>query len=634
VAERFRLFQGVNELNYSKAQVIKSTDYIVDHALFDIESDSNVDVGSTIDFKKKDGSTTVFTAKVLEIKKPGVWVIEALTNGFELMNIRIEQVYTNETPEDIVADVISRTTNLTYASTSTSGRTITKYVAKAYAIDVIKDMIDVLDWQLTIDENDNVFFDPKEFVDNSVTLTNGTDIQITEWISDKRSMFNQVKVIGGFENKLTTGELQSGTGTVFTLDNKPVGSIRAVVSGSEVDPTTYTVDGEERTVTFDATKTDPSFDYTYNIPVVVVGQNDSSINTYDTIFKEVPAPWLNRIPDARLYAQELLDIFSTPLVSAKGFEAGLNFNREIGEVITVVDDLRSITERLVVVKIVLDAVAQKTILTFGSREYLLYDWEREVESRIKKIERRETNETDEVFSRLIQANMKVTLSVSETFEQNSPVDSFILGHPTLGRLRTDLNYEADCSDNGLFGDWQGSGIGGSQYTTSGYRLSAGSFNGSDNYVDVTGSAAGIKSVSFYLKPSVLNRDLIQLSATAKISMDGSGDITTSGLSNVTWYVDKVLSASISTGSWQLVTVLFDAHTADDIQIGFETTYYSGDMDEVMFFSGTIDTDDMQTIIDKDFYDSSNNFTISNLEGYWAMDNCRLGDRSSARVTVI
>ena len=59
------------------------------------------------------------------------------------------------------------------------------------------------------------------------------------------------------------------------------------------------------------------------------------------------------------------------------------------------------------------------------------------------------------------------------------MDSFLLGHETLGRLRADLNFEADCSDNGHNGTWSGSGIAGSQYITNGWRLSTGTFNGSD-----------------------------------------------------------------------------------------------------------------------------------------------------------
>lgn len=633
MAERIRLFKSATELNYSKAQIVKSNDYIVDHAFIDIEAESTVTVSSAIDFKKKDGSTVVFTAKVNEIKTPGIWVIEALTNGFELMNLWIEQVYENKSPEYIVENIIGQTLNLTYASSSSSGRELEKYVAKGYAIDIIKDMKDTLDWQVTIDQNDNVSFDPKEFIDNGVTLTNGTDIQIDEWIIDKRNMINEVKVIGGFENHFTTGEAKVGSGTEFTLTHKPNGVVRAVVSGSEVSADDYVVDGEDKKVIFTTSKTDPSFDYSYNVPVVVLNHDDESINTYDPIFKEVPAPWLNRVPDARIYSQQILDVYSTPLTSAKGYEAGLNFNREIGEVITLTDPLRNRTERLIVTKIVLDTVSQKTKLTFGTREYLLYDWEREVEERIKKIERRETNEDSQVFARLHKTTLKITLTETTTFKKNSPVDSWAVGHKTLARVRNGITGEPDCSDNNLTGTWQGTGIDGSQYTTSGYRLSAGDFNGTDNYIDITGSAGATQSVSFYINPDAVNTDIIQLSATAKISVDNSSDITTTGLSNVTIYVDGTVGTAITLSTWQLVTVTFDAHTCNDIELGRETSYFNGKLDEVMLFDSKITVANMTTIINKDFYNTSNVFTISGLLGYWSMDNCKVGNRADAKVTV-
>ena len=47
-------------------------------------------------------------------------------------------------------------------------------------------------------------------------------------------------------------------------------------------------------------------------------------------------------------------------------------------------------------------------------------------------------------------------------------NSFILGHTTLGRLRTDKNFEADCSDNGNHGTWNGTGIDGAQYVNATY----------------------------------------------------------------------------------------------------------------------------------------------------------------------
>ena len=127
----------------------------------------------------------------------------------------------------------------------------------------------------------------------------------------------------------------------------------------------------------------------------------------------------------------------------------------------------------------------KTIYEFGPRDFIFSEWANEVQKRIKDIEARITNQDVYYFARTLKNKMNVDFSLNVVFEQNSPVDSFILGHNTLGRLRSSLDFEADCSDTGNHGTWTGTGIGGSQFTTSGWRLSAGTFNGSDRKITVS-----------------------------------------------------------------------------------------------------------------------------------------------------
>jgi len=113
--ERLRLFVGANELSYSEAQITKTSDHIINEGKIEIEANDDVTSSSVIDFKKSDGSTTIFSAKIIDLSEIDLWKLKVLTNGYELMNTKVENVYLNQSPEAIVEDIVdNRTNNLTY----------------------------------------------------------------------------------------------------------------------------------------------------------------------------------------------------------------------------------------------------------------------------------------------------------------------------------------------------------------------------------------------------------------------------------------------------------------------------------------------------------------------------------------
>lgn len=658
MVERLRLFKGSTELNYDAngTNITRSSDQLVDAGSANIEGGgTGIVASSTIDFKKADGITTVFTTKVNEITKGSLWNLKLFTNEYELNNVKVEQVYTSASPEGIISDVITNfTTNLTDTTTASSGVTIDKYIANAYAIDVIKDMLDVLQWQLVIDENDNVTAEPKGNTNNGVVFTNGDNFNVAGWKEDKNNLFNHVQIIGGFESFNTT-ETIVDTNTIFTLSNKPGDSMKAVVSGSEVAPADYTVDAEELTVTFDSSKTDPTFTYSYNKPVKVDDQNDLSISDHDEIFREINAPWLNTTADARRYASNLLDVFSQPLLSAKGRTEALALDINPGELIRVIDNIRGFDEQLVVTKIIHEA-AGFSRLELGHRDSLLYDWQREVEERVKKIERRFTNQTEITFARLNKHNLKIVLTPTVFPLFNSPCDSFILNHETLGRLRTDLNFEADCSDNSNNGTWSGTGIGGSQYTLSGFRLSSGQFNGTDRIITVT-DVANLRFTTDFSIALAVKVDTLPGTLTYLLNKwDGTDGyavrITASNEVELIYSdtgADSTITASTALTAGQFQHIVFTksgtalevyingvsdntdtggatvGSNTNDLEIGkYTSNFFTGDIDEVRLYSDNISAADALNIF--------NRITVTtNQVCYLSMDNPKLGDRTSPKL---
>ncbi len=662
-AERLRLFNGVTELNYGGASITESNDYIINQGEASIEADSSVTGASIIDFKLADGSTTVFSARVTEKTKETLWKLTLMTNGYELNNLPIETVWTAQSPEYIVQDIIDNyTENLVYVPSIASGIVITKYIAEGYALDIIKDMMDTLQWELIIDKDDNVYFQPKGTINNGVTFSNGIEITTQNWKEDQISLCNHVKVVGGFES-FALQETITGTGTSFTLSKKPQGSMRITVGGSEISSDDYEVDSPNKTVTFTSSQTDPYFDYSFSKPIIVENQDDSSISIYGEIFRRVPAPWLDSFTEARRYAQNFLDSYSTPLKSVDVVYNGLNFDVVVGEQVTVIDNIRGENEVMVVNSITWDAEGS-TVYKCGSMIFLMVEWQREVQERIKKIERRFSNEDNKIFTRLLKENINVDLAQSQTFEQASPQDSFILGHKTLSRLRgivngDMLNYEADCSDNNNYGTWYGTGIDGSQFTLSGWRLSAGEFNGTDNYVEVADSSSldlttdlsiclavkitTLPSAETYLMQKYNGTDgyAVRLAADNKFELvyADSGSVTTfkSTTALVANTMTHITFTKISTALDVSINGTSDNTGTGGATIGtnsntLQVARYGSDYTEMIFdelriYNRGIETNETTNI-------NSQYHVHEGMVCYLSFDNPRLGIRMSGRTPVI
>jgi len=664
MSEYLRVFIGATELTYSTIEINESDDYIIDSAKIAVKGVTDVIPGAVVDITKADGTTSVFAGRVNSIDKSTTWTINILGNGYELNNLLIQTVWENMSPEEIIEDVVDTyTVNLTYSGTSSSGVTITKYIGNAYAIDIIKDMLDVLDWSMTIDSNDNVDVFPKETINNGAVFTNGDNVNLSNWKEDNNNLINRVAIIGGFESFNLT-ETVAGTGTTFSLSKKPQGSMRATVSGTVIDPSLYTVNADDKEIVFTSSRTNPVFTYSYSRPVIAEDQDDDSINTYGEIYKRIPAPWLTTTSEARKYAAGVIEASSEPLKSVKAIRGGINYDVALGETVRVIDNVRG-QNLLMVVQSITKTGQGSTIYTLGSETMFFNEWQREVQERIKKIERRFSNQEDIVFSKRLKHNMKVNLTPVTTWEQASPQDTFWLNHATLGQLGTVVNghienFEADCSNNSNYGTWYGTGIDGSQFLSSGKRLSCGSFNGISRYVVAQsnlGDLSGAGSICAWVNTNSTTQRIIAANifgANSKLILginsatfigtryDGSTNaVSSSALTTNTWYhvaftsdgvteniyINGVLdNAGTSTLSITATSNLFTVGRNEN-----GSNYFNGELDEVMVFDKAISQSTIQDIIANNFY--TNHSDYGNCLCWYSFDNPRLGIRMGTRTTI-
>lgn len=112
-----------------------------------------------------------------------------------------------------------------------------------------------------------------------------------------------------------------------------------------------------------------------------------------------------------------------------------------------------------------------------------------------------------------------------------------------------------------------------------------SFNGSTDYASSTGSLGSIQTVGFWvqLATTTLSQKMVNLSSSARIETDGSGNVVCTGCTGATIYVDgSSASANIPrTGEWHHVVVTMSSVTANNFQMGRANgVYLGGSLDDV------------------------------------------------------
>jgi hypothetical protein len=157
----------------------------------------------------------------------------------------------------------------------------------------------------------------------------------------------------------------------------------------------------------------------------------------------------------------------------------------------------------------------------------------------------------------------------------------------------------DSSDTATNGTWTGT----EQYGTGKQFAQAADFNGVSK---VTSAASlSVQSVAFWMNLDVNNTDLIDLTGSAKISINGSDEITTTGLTNATIYVDNVETITAATGSYKWVTITFDSITANSIAIGDGA---NGRMGDVRFYTRSLSAQERISVFNNSTGNKFNDFT--------------------------
>lgn len=126
-----------------------------------------------------------------------------------------------------------------------------------------------------------------------------------------------------------------------------------------------------------------------------------------------------------------------------------------------------------------------------------------------------------------------------------------------------------------------------------------SYNGTDAVVDVGDTARRIKSICLWINPDDnTTRALLDLDGgTNSVELDGSGDLTATGWSSPTFYVNAVAAAvAVTQDVWSFIVVTTaTAILADNVDLGKEATFYSGRQARYKMFEYVLSAGKVQSI---------------------------------------
>jgi hypothetical protein len=355
---------------------------------------------------------------------------------------KFSAIYLNMSPEAIIEDIITNYTDLTFVSTVVTGIIIEKQVFKdEWKLDAIVKMLEIFNGAYSVDLNRN-FNMRIEFAQVCLkSLMYGNDILSDDgWTRDISVMAEKVIVLGAITDQRTT-ETLAGTGTVFYTTFKPeniqIGTLRRTTTDIAGD---YTVDEDNKKITFNASQTDPSVSYTYKSQVRV------EIGSGKTVILE--KKYIESKSQARKLAMQYRDRFYDGAQNSKWTKIDSDIDSyNVGDSIYVSDDMNNATGSYVIKQVTLE-FPNKITLDIGETEEDLFDWQKETVERLRQLE---SNATDNTYITLydylksdININVKIEFTeLKEVYDTGVVLFASDTNLATNGDLISDTGIDTD-----------------------------------------------------------------------------------------------------------------------------------------------------------------------------------------------
>lgn len=351
------------------------------------------------------GSTSIFSGTIYNIERVGNVTRKLIVKSYsaQFLQVNVNEYYSNVSPEYILNDMLQKYTDLTYASTITSGVTLEELTIKdKKLIDVINDLCDILIWQVRVDYNKNIYFEERGVQDTGLTLTVGQEIvSVPTWTKNTDNVINRI-TFEGDNQTFNTSESFNGTGaqTIFTLTYKPE-NVEVYISSVKQNPEitgaiiggNYSLNKDEKTITFNAASipavgTDNVVvNYTYLVPIRIETQSSPLLTADEIRWKKIENKSIKTFADARKYIAQIFQKCGVPATQSSNVTLQTWSESIVGNSkATFVDVKSGINEELVIYKIKFKYPSPSVKLVVGRCGTDFFSYQKDLLEKIKELQ--------------------------------------------------------------------------------------------------------------------------------------------------------------------------------------------------------------------------------------------------------
>jgi len=414
-----------------------------------------------------------------EIGKKDI-IAQSFGSNLGLTEVKGES-YNNRSPEFIIDDLIRNNTCLIpHIHGVCSGIQLSVFNADGKLIDIIRDLVQLSGKVFYTDALKRFHLHVSSFNPTCFTFTHGLCAVNFEDTQDDTEIVNDLVVIG--ENKkYDTVETFSGNAciTSFTLTNGAISS-RVLIGSTEQTPEEdYNFCVINKTITFTSAPASGScnitVEYTYEIPLLIRGEKQSSIAANGRHSKRLVMPWIRTRNDGIRFINGYLNRYKEIRSSLKLELGTMKNSLNEGDVVRVVNDIKNIDNSYVVKSLTWKYPEMKTDVLLGEFRFDDLEYEKQIIGKLHDLESALTEikdircsvQLEEIISfcssiNVIEGTLCGTVFV-ETFNMS---DSITITVVTPGIYNAD-NY----GSGAIYGTEQLlEGFTGSGYTGSGYTV--------------------------------------------------------------------------------------------------------------------------------------------------------------------
>lgn len=405
--------------------IVKQRGNSVDTVTMTVWPINPVSIGDELHYKNSNGDI-IFKGLVDQIQIQGNKILTVKDFSLILQNNLVNQIYLSQSPEAIIETIVTDL-GLTFSSTIVSGVTFDRYTAKdARAWDVIVELAETLKADFRVDETKTFILDIIGDT-NSPEAINTTNAAIDgAWKEDSSELWNDVIVVGDRQFFEPEPVIFSGTGaaqdiilpekpSVVKVENPLSTVLDGQVTGSNSGD--YTVDRDNRKIsgTFIAGASNGRITYNFSVPVKVRRRNAASISAYRTRQKRFEKTDFTSRAEATSFADFVITERSSPLLSSvwdfNDYSKFINFTPN--ELINVTDSINGVADNFVITKIQRNFPGKLKIFV-GFDTDLIFDWQKEVQNRVKQLEVKDDNQDIITEDEQVEENLKITLTTEIT----------------------------------------------------------------------------------------------------------------------------------------------------------------------------------------------------------------------------